>query len=69
MISTAAIMSALNVTDENDEKHACDLEVTFCNAVQAEQAMQIMQVDQEPTDRVTKSFSLKTADNVTCLVM
>jgi hypothetical protein len=53
----------------DDEKNACELEVTFCNAVQAEQAMQIMQVDKEPTDRVTKSFQLKTTDGVTCLVM
>ena len=65
MISTA--MSALNVTE--DEKHACELEVTFSSAIQAEQAMQIMQVDQEPTDRVTKSFALKTSDDVTSLVV
>lgn len=53
----------------DDEKHACEVEVTFCNAVKAEQAKQIMQVDQEPTDRVTKSFQLKTTYGVTCLVV
>jgi hypothetical protein len=65
MIFTA--MSALNVTE--DDKHACDLEATFSSAVQAEQAKQMMQVDQEPTDRVTKLFILKTTDDVTCLVV
>jgi hypothetical protein len=38
--------------------HACEIEVTFPTNLQAEQALQVLQVDQEPTDRVTKTFHL-----------
>jgi hypothetical protein len=51
------------------KKYACELEVTFCNPVQAEHAKQIMQVDQGPTNRVTKAFQLKTTAGVTYLVV
>jgi hypothetical protein len=40
------------------DKHACEIEVTFPTDLQAEQALQILQVDREPTDRVSKSFQL-----------
>jgi hypothetical protein len=42
----------------NQEIHACEIELTFPTNLQAEQAMQILQVDAEPTDRVTKQFRL-----------
>lgn len=54
--------------------HACEIEVIFATDLQAEQALQILQVDKEPTDRVSKSFQLvkekaekdaKTGDAVT----
>ena len=38
--------------------HVCEIEVTFPTNLQAEQAKQVLQVDREPTDRVTKSFRL-----------
>mmetsp|Transcript_9292 Transcript_9292/g.18509 ORF Transcript_9292/g.18509 Transcript_9292/m.18509 type:complete len:85 (-) Transcript_9292:666-920(-) len=38
--------------------HSCEIEVTFPTDLQAEQALQILRVDQEPTDRVSKSFQL-----------
>lgn len=39
-------------------KHACEIDVAFPTDLQAEQALQILQVDREPTDRVSKTFSL-----------
>jgi len=38
--------------------HACEIEVTFPTNLQADQALQILQVDKEPTARVSKSFHL-----------
>mmetsp|Transcript_17672 Transcript_17672/g.40552 ORF Transcript_17672/g.40552 Transcript_17672/m.40552 type:complete len:128 (+) Transcript_17672:182-565(+) len=38
--------------------HACEIEVTFPTNLQADQALRILQVDREPTDRVSKSFRL-----------
>jgi hypothetical protein len=38
--------------------HACEIEVTFPTNLQAEQALQILRVDREPTDRVKKTFDL-----------
>ena len=38
--------------------HACEIEVTFPTNLQAEQALQILRVDKEPTERVSKSFHL-----------
>jgi hypothetical protein len=40
------------------QKHACEIEVTFATNLQAEHALQVMQVDEEPSDRVTKSYQL-----------
>ena len=51
----------MEVSNDNQERstvHACEVEVTFPTNLQAEQAVQVLQVDQEPTDRVTKSFEL-----------
>lgn len=39
-------------------KHVCEIDVAFPTDLQAEQALQILQVDREPTDRVSKTFSL-----------
>jgi Transcription factor Pcc1 len=39
-------------------RHACEVEVTFPTNLQAQQAYEILQVDQEPTDRVTKSLEI-----------
>ena len=38
--------------------HVCEIDVTFPTDIQAEQALQILQVDKEPTDRVSKTFEL-----------
>lgn len=38
--------------------HACEIEVIFPTNEQAEQAIQILQVDREPTERVSKVFHL-----------
>jgi hypothetical protein len=65
----------MEVSNDNQEHsvHACEVEVTFPTNLQAEQAVQVLQVDQEPTDRVAKSFQLVKRgggngdDEVTCL--
>ena len=51
--------------------HACEVEVRFPTDLQAEQALQILQVDAEPTDRVTKSFRLERPpfDHSVCMVV
>ena len=38
--------------------YACQIDVRFPNSRQAEQAVRVLQVDKEPGDRVTKSFSI-----------
>ena len=38
--------------------HAGEIQVPFPTNLQAEQAMKILQVDKEPTNRVHKSFRL-----------
>jgi hypothetical protein len=43
---------------DNAFRHACEVEVTFPTNLQAQQALEILQVDQEPTDRVTKVFDI-----------
>jgi hypothetical protein len=48
---------------QEQERHACEIQVTFPTDLQAEQAMKILQVDAEPTDRVTKSFRLHEETN------
>ena len=47
-------------TTSSHPNHVCEIEVTFPTDRQAEQALQILQVDKEPTDRVSKSFELVT---------
>eukprot|EP00533_Pseudo-nitzschia_delicatissima_P015634 CAMPEP_0197274080 /NCGR_PEP_ID=MMETSP1432-20130617/12175_1 /TAXON_ID=44447 /ORGANISM="Pseudo-nitzschia delicatissima, Strain UNC1205" /LENGTH=111 /DNA_ID=CAMNT_0042739835 /DNA_START=62 /DNA_END=397 /DNA_ORIENTATION=- len=42
--------------------HVCEIDITFPTDLQAEQALQILQVDKEPTDRVSKSFQLVRED-------
>lgn len=42
--------------------HACEIDITFPTDLQAEQALQILQVDKEPTDRVSKTFRLVRED-------
>ena len=59
-------MAAENVGDgdgaihQNLMMHSCEIEITFPTSLQAKQAMEVLQVDQEPTTRVTKSFRLST---------
>ena len=38
--------------------YSCQIDIQFPTDRQAEQAMQVLQVDREPGDRVTKSFSV-----------
>ena len=45
--------------------HSCEIEITFPTSLQAKQAMEVLQVDQEPTTRVTKSFRLSTTATAT----
>jgi len=49
--------------------HACEIQVTFPTNRQAEQALQILQVDAEPTDRVSKSFRLEQRKDVTSMIV
>jgi hypothetical protein len=42
--------------------YACEIDITFPTALIAEQARDVMQVDKELGDRVTKSFSLLHSD-------
>jgi hypothetical protein len=49
--------------------HACEVQVTFPTDRQAEEALQILQVDAEPTDRVTKTFRLERLSDQTAMVV
>jgi hypothetical protein len=49
----------MDVDKEEPKPHACEVRVSFPTNLQAEQAMQVLQVDPEPTDRVSKSFRLE----------
>lgn len=49
--------------------HACEVQVTFPTNLQAEQALQVLQVDAEPTDRVTKSFRLEQTNDIVSMVV
>ena len=61
--STTTITTTATKEDIRDRIHACEIEITFPTHLQAEQALQILQVDKEPTDRASKSFHLvKTKD-------
>ena len=44
--------------DGDSDLHTCEIDIAFPTTKQAEQAMAVLQVDQEPTNRVTKSFRL-----------
>ena len=48
---------------EEQQQHSCEIEITFPTSLQAQQAIQVLQVDCEPTNRVTKSFRLGGVDN------
>jgi len=41
-----------------DYPYACEIDIAFPTAALAEQTKQVMQVDKELGDRVTKSFAL-----------
>ncbi|MGK3758557.1 MAG: hypothetical protein ACI8RD_010872 [Bacillariaceae sp.] len=56
-IATATATTATK-EDIRDRIHACEIEITFPTNLQAEQALQILQVDKEPTERASKSFHL-----------
>ena len=43
--------------------HSCDVRVTFPTNRQAQYALQALQVDKEPTDRVTKSMEIELHKN------
>ena len=55
--ATSAAVTSTDV-DATHRNHSCEIEVIFPTNLQAEQALQILQVDREPTDRVSKSFHL-----------
>jgi len=55
---TLAAVAATTSTTTTHPNHACEIEVIFPTDLQAEQALQILQVDKEPTPRVSKSFQL-----------
>ena len=60
VVSRLPVEPPLPIQEPPEDTHACELRITFPTDLQAEQAMQIMQVDSEPTDRVSKSFRLDT---------
>ena len=43
--------------------HSCDVRVTFPTNRQAQYALQVLQVDKEPTGRVTKSMEIELHEN------
>mmetsp|Transcript_67233 Transcript_67233/g.194419 ORF Transcript_67233/g.194419 Transcript_67233/m.194419 type:complete len:129 (-) Transcript_67233:1386-1772(-) len=49
--------------------HACEVKVSFPTNLQAEQALRILQVDAEPTNRVSKSFRLDHCDGKVAMVV
>jgi len=49
--------------------HVCEVQILFPTNLQAEQALKILQVDVEPTDRVTKSFRLEHAEDSVSMVV
>jgi hypothetical protein len=55
--------------DDSSPVHACEVQIDFPTNLQAEQALQILQVDAEPTDRVTKSFRMHKAENGVSMVV
>lgn len=49
--------------------HACAVQIDFPTDLQAQQALQILQVDVEPTDRVSKSFRIVNAEDTVSMVV
>ena len=47
-----------------ENSHSCEIKVTFPTNLQATQAMQVLQVDREPTNRVSKSFRIEEDDSL-----
>ena len=45
-------------SSEEEKPFVCEIEVAFPTNLQAEQAVKVLQVDAEPTNRVTKAFKL-----------
>jgi hypothetical protein len=60
---STTITTTASKEDIRDRIHACEIEITFPTNLQAEQALQILQVDKEPTDRASKSFHLVKTKN------
>jgi len=54
----------LSDTIMTENSHSCEIKVTFSTNLQATQAMQILQVDREPTNRVSKSFRIEEDDSL-----
>ena len=57
-VGKASNASGEKVDSTSRPSHACEIDITFPTDLQAEQALQILQVDREPTDRVSKTFQL-----------
>mmetsp|Transcript_55785 Transcript_55785/g.135180 ORF Transcript_55785/g.135180 Transcript_55785/m.135180 type:complete len:122 (-) Transcript_55785:191-556(-) len=51
-------------TSASPKMHSCDVRVTFPTNRQAQYALQVLQVDKEPTDRVTKSMEVEMSDGI-----
>jgi hypothetical protein len=61
-------------SNRSDEKlHACEIKLTFPTPLQAQQAMQVLSVDAEPTTRVSKSFRIdnegEPGDKKICMIV
>ena len=57
------------VVEETVKQLACEIEIAFPTNLQAEQALKVLQVDAEPTNRVTKSFRLLEVNDIVALVV
>jgi len=50
-------------TMEKGRIYTCRIDIKFPTNLQAEQTMQVLQVDKEPGDRVIKTFSVVEVDD------
>eukprot|EP00934_Nitzschia_sp_Nitz4_P005247 Nitzschia sp. Nitz4//scaffold66_size103028//54223//54713//NITZ4_004501-RA/size103028-augustus-gene-0.78-mRNA-1//-1//CDS//3329556359//5237//frame0 len=50
----------ISPTASSTRMHSCQVQVTFPTNIQAQQVLSALQVDEEPTNRVSKSFRLET---------
>jgi len=57
------------VGDGDPAVFSCEIQVTFPTNLQAEQAMKVLRVDKEPSDRVTKTFGMKAEENLSVMVV